>query len=135
MFYPDRPAALLAARKKFVVSRAGSRILVNGRTVATPRGPLTVSRTRSIVADVVGPVCEAGDFLAKDRKMREPRPGEYLAVMGAGAYGFTMSSNYNSRRRPAEVLVRGARAWLVRERETYEDLVRGERIPAFLWKR
>lgn len=97
--------------------------------------PVRKGRGRPVVADVVGPVCEAGDFLAKDRKMREPRPGEYLAVMGAGAYGFTMSSNYNSRRRPAEVLVRGARAWLVRERETYEDLVRGERIPAFLWKR
>ncbi len=97
--------------------------------------PVRKGRGRPVVADVVGPVCEAGDFLAKDRKIREPRPGEYLAVMGAGAYGFSMSSNYNSRPRAAEVLVDGGRAWLVRERETYEDLVRGERIPAFLGKR
>lgn len=96
--------------------------------------PARKGRGRTITADVVGPVCESGDFLARDRRMREPRPGDLLAVMGAGAYGFAMSSNYNSRRRAAEVLVRGARAWLVRERERYEDLVRGERIPAFLEK-
>jgi diaminopimelate decarboxylase len=96
--------------------------------------PVRRGRGRAITADIVGPVCESGDFLAKDRKMREPRRGDILAVMGAGAYGFAMSSNYNSRRRAAEVLVRGSRAWLVRERERYEDLVRGERIPAFLVK-
>ena len=96
--------------------------------------PLRKGKGRTITADVVGPVCESGDFLAKDRRMREPRPGDLLAVMGAGAYGFAMSSNYNSRRRAAEVLARGARAWLVRKRERYEDLVRGERIPAFLEK-
>jgi len=96
--------------------------------------PVRKGRGRTITADIVGPVCESGDFLGKDRTMREPRPGDILAVMGAGAYGFAMSSNYNSRRRAAEVLVRGKQAWLVRERESYEDLVRGERIPAFLQK-
>lgn len=96
--------------------------------------PVRKGRGREITADVVGPVCESGDFLAKDRAMREPRPDDLLAVMGAGAYGFSMSSNYNSRPRAAEVLVSGSRAWLVREREGYEDLVRGEKIPGFLKK-
>ena len=77
--------------------------------------------------DVVGPVCESGDFLAKGRELPRTEPGELLAVMSAGAYAFAMSSNYNSRRRAAEVMVDGGRFAVVRERETYEDLVRGER--------
>ena len=85
-----------------------------------------------MVADIVGPVCESGDFLGTGRSLPAPRPGDLLAVMGAGAYGSSMSSNYNSRRRAAEVLVDGRRAVLIRARETYEDLVRGEHIPAFL---
>ena len=76
--------------------------------------------------DVVGPICESGDFLAKDRAMLVPKPGELLAVMSAGAYGFTMSSNYNSRPRAAEVMVDGASFKVIRKRETYEDLLRGE---------
>ncbi|NPV58607.1 MAG: diaminopimelate decarboxylase [Actinobacteria bacterium] len=80
--------------------------------------------------DVVGPVCESGDFLARDREMPALEPGELLAVMSAGAYSFTMSSNYNSRRRAAEVMVDGGRFEVVRERESYDDLVRGERIMA-----
>jgi diaminopimelate decarboxylase len=82
--------------------------------------------------DVVGPVCESGDFLAKDRAMPEAKPGELLAVMSAGAYGFVMSSNYNSRPRAPEVLVKGAEMHVIRARETYADLVRGETIPDFL---
>jgi diaminopimelate decarboxylase len=78
--------------------------------------------------DVVGPICESGDFLARERRIQRSEPGEYLAVMSAGAYGFTMSSNYNSRLRAAEVMVDGGRFGVVRERENYEDLVRGERI-------
>jgi diaminopimelate decarboxylase len=85
-----------------------------------------------IVADVVGPVCESGDFLARDRTLEEPCPGDLLAVMGAGAYGYVMASNYNARPRPAAVLVDGARHELIRERETLDDLVRGERIPPHL---
>jgi len=77
--------------------------------------------------DVVGPVCESGDFLAKERALPHSEPGELLAVMSAGAYAFTMSSNYNSRRRVAEVMVEDDRFGVVRERESYEDLVRGER--------
>ncbi len=79
--------------------------------------------------DVVGPVCETGDFLARDRVLSLPRPGELLAVRTAGAYGFSMASNYNARCRPAEVVVDGSRVHLARRRETHEDLVRGESIP------
>ena len=82
--------------------------------------------------DVVGPICESGDFLAKDRHLADVQPGELVALMSAGAYGFTMSSNYNTRPRVAEVLVAGDRFHVVRRRETYADLVRGESIPTFL---
>ncbi len=85
-----------------------------------------------MVADVVGPICESGDFLAKDRKLPEMAPGELLAVMSAGAYGFSMSSNYNSRPRAAEVLVAGDKFHVIREREDYDDLIRGEAVPEFL---
>ncbi|HBZ71016.1 MAG TPA: diaminopimelate decarboxylase [Deltaproteobacteria bacterium] len=90
--------------------------------VGPPRGP-----TRPV--DVVGPVCESGDFLAKDRPFPPVERGDLLAVRGAGAYGFAMSSNYNARPRAAEVLVRADRFAVVRERESLEDLVRGETIP------
>lgn len=85
-----------------------------------------------VKADVVGPICESGDFLARDRLMREPKAGDVLVILGAGAYGFSMSSNYNSRPRAAEVLVRGRRFEVIRRRESYRDLVRGESIPAYL---
>jgi diaminopimelate decarboxylase len=81
------------------------------------------------VADVVGPICESGDFLARERTMPRTLQGELLAVMSAGAYGFSMSSNYNSRPRAAEVMVKGTRHWVVRARETFDDLVRGETPP------
>ena len=76
--------------------------------------------------DVVGPVCESADYLGKGRKMVRPYPGEYLAVLSAGAYGISMSSNYNSRPRPAEVLVNGKDMILIRSRETYDDLLSHE---------
>jgi diaminopimelate decarboxylase len=82
--------------------------------------------------DVVGPVCESGDFLAKDRLMPEMKAGDLMAVMSAGAYGFVMSSNYNSRPRIPEVLVHEGQIHVIRSRESYDDLVRGEQIPAFL---
>lgn len=82
--------------------------------------------------DIVGPVCESGDFLAKDRALAEVKPGELLAVMSAGAYGFVMSSNYNSRPRVPEALIKGGEIHVIRQRETNEDLIRGEAIPAFL---
>ena len=76
--------------------------------------------------DVVGPVCESGDFLAKDRRLPPLQRGDLLATFSAGAYGMAMSSNYNSRPRAAEVLVDGGKHRLIRRRETYEDLVRPE---------
>jgi diaminopimelate decarboxylase len=79
-----------------------------------------------IDADVVGPVCESGDWLARNRRLANVMPGDTLAVCSAGAYGFVMSSNYNSRPRAAEVLIEGDTFRVVRERETWEDLVRGE---------
>ncbi len=82
--------------------------------------------------DVVGPVCESGDFLAKDRVMPEMNAGDLMAVMSAGAYGFVMSSNYNSRPRIPEVLVHEGQIHVIRSRESYEDLVHGEQIPDFL---
>ena len=82
-----------------------------------------------VVSDVVGPVCEDGDFLARDRPIELPAAGDLLAVRTAGAYGFSMASNYNSRLRPAEVMVADGRLLLIRERETFADLVRGERMP------
>lgn len=79
--------------------------------------------------DVVGPICESSDFLAQERALPEVQPGDLLAVFTAGAYGFTMSSNYNSRKRIPEILVSGKKAYVIRRRETNEDLVRGEAIP------
>jgi diaminopimelate decarboxylase len=83
-------------------------------------------------ADVVGPICESSDFLAKDRKLPKTEQGDLLAVMSAGAYGFSMSSNYNSRPRVAEVLVVKDKFFIIRQREDYDDLIRGEIIPDFL---
>ena len=86
----------------------------------------------AIPADLVGPVCESGDYLARDRDLPDAAEGDLLALMGAGAYGFSMASNYNSRPRPAEVLVRGDSWATVREREYLADLIRREAVPAFL---
>jgi diaminopimelate decarboxylase len=86
----------------------------------------------TIVADIVGPICESGDFLAKDREIPNFKQGDLVAFMSAGAYGFSMSSNYNSRPRVAEVMVKGDRLEVIRERETWDDLIRGERFPSFL---
>lgn len=89
-----------------------------------PVGPVDELATGTV--DVVGPICETGDFLALDREMPVPAEGALLAVRTSGAYGFSMSSNYNGRPRPAEVLVDGPDVRLIRRRENYEDLIRGE---------
>jgi diaminopimelate decarboxylase len=94
--------------------------------------PVTQRAGEPIKADLVGPICESGDFLAKELSIVEPEAGDLLALFGAGAYGFIMSSNYNSRPRPAEVLVKGEEHGLIRRREEPDDLVRGETIPSFL---
>jgi diaminopimelate decarboxylase len=87
---------------------------------------------REITADIVGPVCETGDVLARDRRLPTPSPGQLLAIMSAGAYGASMASNYNTRPRAAEVLVDGAEYYVVRRRETVDDLISYENIPAHL---
>ncbi len=86
------------------------------------------SAALNVTADVVGPVCESGDFLARERELPEPASGDLLAVMSAGAYGAVMASNYNSRPRVAEILVDGSEAHVIRERESFEDIIRGEKI-------
>jgi diaminopimelate decarboxylase len=90
--------------------------------------PVRQNNNRRIHADVVGPVCETGDFLARDRDMPDAMPGDVLAICTAGAYGFAQSSTYNARCRPAEVMVSGDQWRVVRARETYDDLIRGESV-------
>ncbi len=96
-----------------------------------PVNEAAVHRPKQMV-DIVGPVCESGDFLAKERSLPNIQPDDLLAVMSAGAYGFVMASNYNSRPRVPEVLVKGGEFHIIRERETYDDLIKGETIPSFL---
>ncbi len=80
------------------------------------------------VADIVGPVCESGDFFAKDRELVEVRAGELIVLLDAGAYGMSLASHYNTRVKPAEVLVEGGKARLVRRRETMDDLFAAEML-------
>ena len=128
--------------KKFAIVDAGMNDLIRPSLYGAYHEilPLTVPGTDSgsrrvpgtVKYDIVGPVCESGDFLAQERMMAPLKAGDLLAVMGAGAYGYVMASNYNARPRPAEVLVRGAKWHVVRRRETPQDLARGESIPGFL---
>lgn len=122
--------------KKFVIVDAGMNDLIRPSLYGAyheicPLSEAVLQRGKHQV-DVVGPVCESGDFLAKDRSLPDVRPGEVLAVMSAGAYGFVMSSNYNSRPRVPEALVKDGEIHVIRARESYSDLVKGEQIPAFL---
>ncbi len=94
--------------------------------------PVVSSKENLIVADVVGPICESSDFLAVDRSICDVESGDLLAVMSAGAYGYVMSSNYCSRPRVAEVMVKDDRFHVIKTRENYEDLVRGESLPPFI---
>jgi diaminopimelate decarboxylase len=87
---------------------------------------------RALVADVVGPICESGDSFAKDRQIQEVGEGEYVAFMSAGAYGYAMASRYNARPLPAEVMVRGGAFELINAREKFEQMIAGEKVPAFL---
>ncbi len=90
------------------------------------------SSRRALVADVVGPICESGDCFAKDRQLQEVGEGELIAFMSAGAYGYTMASRYNTRSMAAEVLVKGSAFELINARETFEQMIAGEKVPAFL---
>jgi diaminopimelate decarboxylase len=118
----------MTPQKEFVVVDAAMNDLIRPSLYQSYHEiiPLRRNAFPPIQADVVGPVCESGDFLARDREMANVLPGDYLAVCTSGAYGFVLSSNYNSRPRPAEVLVEGAKFRVIRQRETFEDLTRGE---------
>ena len=120
--------------KNFVVVDGAMNDLIRPSLYGAFQGLRPVDRREAepMTADVVGPICESGDFLAQDRTIQTPEPGDLMAVMSAGAYGFTMASNYNTRPRAAEVLVDGKEFAVVRERETLEGLVAGEKIPANL---
>jgi diaminopimelate decarboxylase len=122
------------AAKRFVIVDAAMNDLVRPSLYGSYHEvrPVREAPAGEALCDVVGPICESGDFLAQERKLEKVAPGDLLAVMSAGAYGFTMSSNYNTRPRVPEVLVHGARYHVVRRRETFEDLVRGETVPEFL---
>ncbi|MBU2055695.1 MAG: diaminopimelate decarboxylase [Proteobacteria bacterium] len=120
--------------KRFVIVDAGMNDLLRPSLYGSYHQlqPVIRREREKITADVVGPICESGDFLAKGRQIPAFERGELIAVMSAGAYGFSMSSNYNSRPRIPEVLVRDGSCYVIRERETREDLIRGEKIPDFL---
>jgi len=120
--------------KKFIIVDAGMNDLARPSLYGAYHAILPVNQQRQgkLTADVVGPICETGDFLARDAEVPVSEAGDLLAVMSAGAYGFTMSSNYNSRPRVAEVLVKDDSFHIIRKRETLDDLIRGEEIPDFL---
>ncbi|MEN3369713.1 MAG: diaminopimelate decarboxylase [Verrucomicrobiota bacterium] len=115
--------------KKFVIVDAGMNDLIRPalyqsyHEIVPVREPAGAEREP---VDVVGPVCESGDFFAQDRELPKMKEGDLVALMSAGAYGFAMASNYNSRPLPAEVLIEGERLSLIRRRQTVEDLVREE---------
>jgi|UniRef100_A0A7C5ALS0 diaminopimelate decarboxylase len=121
--------------KHFIVVDAGMNDLARPSLYGSYHAlwPVVEASRPEITASLVGPICESGDFLAKDRPMPAFKPGELVAVMSAGAYGFSMSSNYNARPRVAEILVKDDAFYVIRKRETYARLIQGERIPEFLW--
>ena len=124
------------AQKKFAIIDAGMNDLIRPALYGSyheivPVDGSGMSENKTEKMDIVGPVCESGDFFAQDREMPELRAGDLLAVMSAGAYGFVMASNYNSRPLPAEALVRGDKLALIRKRQTIGDLIRDEVDPTW----
>ena len=124
-------------KKKFVIVDAGMSDLIRPALYDAYHQVLLTNTEHRVASservDIVGPICESADYFAKERKITKVKEGDYLAVMSAGAYGFSMSSNYNSRVRAGEVLVVKDKVFLVRERETHDDLVDNEIIPPFLF--
>jgi diaminopimelate decarboxylase len=122
------------AEKEFIIVDAGMNDLIRPSLYEAYHQihPVVKKKRNTVLGDIVGPICESGDFLARGREIGRVKQGEYLAVMSAGAYGFSMSSNYNSRTRAAEVMVQGKRHFLIRKRETYKDLVRNVQMPDIL---
>jgi diaminopimelate decarboxylase len=115
-------------QKNFIVVDAGMNDLMRPTLYGSYHEIVPVTRRPAelLTADVVGPLCETGDFLAQDRVMADVEPGDLLAILTAGAYGYVLASNYNTRPRPPEVLIDGDRAELIRSRERLEDLMAGE---------
>jgi diaminopimelate decarboxylase len=124
-------------RKKFVIVDGGMNDLIRPALYDAYHQILPIRYTLYAIrspekVDVVGPICESADFFAKDRRLPKVKEGDYLAIMSAGAYGFSMSSNYNSRLRAEEVMVAKDKVFLIRKKETHQDLIHNEIIPAFL---
>jgi len=119
--------------KTFVIVDAGMNALIRPALYQAWQAIRPVKPREGVgrIVDVVGPICESGDFLALDRELPPVEPGDLLAVMSSGAYGFSMASQYNSYPRPAEVLVKGHEYAVIRERENYSDLIRSEQSPHF----
>jgi len=120
--------------KKFVIVDGGMNDLIRPALYDAYHEivPVQMTKAKKIKVDVVGPICESADFFAKERLLPQVKKGDLLAVMSAGAYGYVMSSNYNIRCRPPEVMVKGSNYAVTKERETYDDLFKGEKIPEFL---
>lgn len=120
--------------KRFVVVDGGMNDLIRPSLYDSYHQvkPVREGKGEEAVSDLVGPICESGDFFARDRKLPAVERGGLLAIMSTGAYGFVMASNYNSKPRVAEVLVNGGDYYIARERESFEDLIRGESIPPIL---
>ncbi len=120
--------------KEFIIVDAGMNDLVRPSLYGSYHEiqPIDKKQRESRVVDVVGPICESSDFIARERNLPLMQPGEFLAVMSAGAYGFSMASNYNARPRGAEVLVKDDKFFITRERESWKDLIRGESLPEFV---
>jgi diaminopimelate decarboxylase len=120
--------------KKFLIVDAGMNDLIRPSLYDAYHEILPVVKTsaKKQTMDVVGPICESGDYFAKDRKLPVLKKGTLLAVMSAGAYGYVMASNYNVRGRGPEVMVKDDRFEIVKEREIFEDLIRNEKIASFL---
>ena len=121
-------------RKNFVIVDAAMNDLIRPAFYDSFHEIIPVAKNgRGLVSsDVVGPICESGDYFAKDRPLPKVGEGDYLALLSAGAYGFVMASNYNSRGMAAEILVKGNKAELVRPRQKVDEIWRNERVPAWM---
>lgn len=122
--------------KKFLIVDAGMNDLIRPSLYGAYHEIVPLQQKKregpEIKMDIVGPICESGDFLGKERLLPKQDKGDLLAVMSAGAYGYVMASNYNVRNRPPEVMVKGSRFAVTKPRETFNDLVRGETVPKFI---
>ncbi len=120
--------------KKFVIVDGAMNDLIRPSLYDAYHEIVPVKRKQAsrLKVDVVGPICESGDFFAKDRFLPKVKKNDLLAIMSTGAYGYVMASNYNVRGRAPEVMVKGNRFYVVKERETFNDLIRGEKVPGFL---